>query len=404
MHEAKNINLSLHFLQRVIVSLNEKQGHIPYRDSMMTMCLRDSLGGNCKTRMIANISGEFIDVSESISTCRFAERVSKVSNNAIKNEIEDPSLIIQKQKSEINELRSELAMLKGKDQKEYLDKEDIINCKQLVEAFLRDDTGQTKINLKDMLMISECFEIIKTFYKDLEKKLMNYNNSEHKEIVISDNNVNLDKMNELELTNKRLSAEVDRLKELLKRRDEEMKVLLSALERKNQRSDMGSVFDPNKSLLSRINEEEAVKLMGIKNDVLGKVVNFDSVSQSGTGSVIGSSTHSGTDFLKNTNISTTSINKPQQTVPTDLLRDINIANSYLISPVSPQRDEKETYNLFKANYLKSKIIEQNKVNGKALYKKGQELGEEYKKFMVIRDAIKSEVDFIIIIINIDRDH
>jgi len=54
--EAKHINLSLHYLQMVIVKLQEKaQGkdvpHIPYRNSMMTSVLRDSLGGNCKTRM-----------------------------------------------------------------------------------------------------------------------------------------------------------------------------------------------------------------------------------------------------------------------------------------------------------------------------------------------------------------
>lgn len=54
--EAKHINLSLHYLQMVIVKLQERaQGkdvpHIPYRNSMMTSVLRDSLGGNCKTRM-----------------------------------------------------------------------------------------------------------------------------------------------------------------------------------------------------------------------------------------------------------------------------------------------------------------------------------------------------------------
>ena len=57
LREAKHINLSLHFLEQVIVSLHEKsQGrrtHVPYRNSMMTALLRDSLGGNCKTCMIA---------------------------------------------------------------------------------------------------------------------------------------------------------------------------------------------------------------------------------------------------------------------------------------------------------------------------------------------------------------
>jgi kinesin family protein 6/9 len=54
--EAKNINLSLHHLVRVIDALAKGDEHIPYRDSTMTMFLRDSLGGNCKTAMIANIN------------------------------------------------------------------------------------------------------------------------------------------------------------------------------------------------------------------------------------------------------------------------------------------------------------------------------------------------------------
>jgi kinesin family protein 6/9 len=80
MEEGLYINLSLFFLESVIVSINRKEGHIPYRNSMMTMILRDSIGGNCKTRMIANISPDFDDLYETISTCRFAQRVSLIRN------------------------------------------------------------------------------------------------------------------------------------------------------------------------------------------------------------------------------------------------------------------------------------------------------------------------------------
>lgn len=52
LNEAKHINSSLHYLEMVIVALQEKssrgRNHIPYRNSMMTSVLRDSLGGNCK--------------------------------------------------------------------------------------------------------------------------------------------------------------------------------------------------------------------------------------------------------------------------------------------------------------------------------------------------------------------
>ena len=60
LNEALCINASLHFLEMVIVALQERDGrkgrsHIPYRNSMMTSVLRDSLGGNCKTVMVATV-------------------------------------------------------------------------------------------------------------------------------------------------------------------------------------------------------------------------------------------------------------------------------------------------------------------------------------------------------------
>jgi len=68
--------------------------HIPYRNSMMTMVLRDSLGGNCKTKMIATVSALQEDIYESLGTCRFAKRVSKIQNLVSRNEQVDPGIII----------------------------------------------------------------------------------------------------------------------------------------------------------------------------------------------------------------------------------------------------------------------------------------------------------------------
>lgn len=113
LKEARFINLSLHYLEHVIVSLNEKKAHVPYRNSLMTMVLRDSLGGNCKTRMVATISAEEPDLEESISTCRFAQRVALIKNTVQRNEAVDPSIIIERLKKENAELKAEIAMLKG---------------------------------------------------------------------------------------------------------------------------------------------------------------------------------------------------------------------------------------------------------------------------------------------------
>jgi kinesin family member 11 len=55
-NEMVNINLSLGTLGKVIHALSTKQSHIPYRDSKLTRLLQDSLGGNTRTYLIANIS------------------------------------------------------------------------------------------------------------------------------------------------------------------------------------------------------------------------------------------------------------------------------------------------------------------------------------------------------------
>ncbi|TSM77407.1 Kinesin-like protein KIF6 [Bagarius yarrelli] len=124
--EAKYINLSLHYLEQVITALSEKnRSHIPYRNSMMTSVLRDSLGGNCMTTMIAMVSVEKRNVGESISTCRFAQRVAMIKNEALLNEELDPSLIIIRLKKEIQCLKEELALLTGEQKGNELTQEEI---------------------------------------------------------------------------------------------------------------------------------------------------------------------------------------------------------------------------------------------------------------------------------------
>ncbi|ETP28753.1 hypothetical protein, variant 4 [Phytophthora nicotianae P10297] len=83
--EGKHINLSLHHLEQVILSLRTKKNavsrtyHVPYRNSMLTSVLRGSLGGNCKSVFIATLNPENDFLDESISTCRFMQRCSEVA-------------------------------------------------------------------------------------------------------------------------------------------------------------------------------------------------------------------------------------------------------------------------------------------------------------------------------------
>ena len=104
-------------LQLVIINLNKKSKgqdvHVPFRNSMMTQILRDSLGGNCNTKMIATISALKEDIHESLGTMRFARSVSLVQNDMKKNERVEPGVIIAKLKKEVSELKAELALAKG---------------------------------------------------------------------------------------------------------------------------------------------------------------------------------------------------------------------------------------------------------------------------------------------------
>eukprot|EP00347_Sterkiella_histriomuscorum_P023771 403333442 len=102
--EAKYINRSLSYLEQVIIALHEKakgtRVHVPYRNSMMTSILRDSLGGNCKTVMIANMSPDIENEEESISTARFAQRCAKLVNELRVNEVLDLNTMVQRLETE----------------------------------------------------------------------------------------------------------------------------------------------------------------------------------------------------------------------------------------------------------------------------------------------------------------
>ena len=164
LQEAKYINLSLHYLEQVIVSLSEKRSHIPYRNSMMTGVLRDSLGGNCKTAMIATVSSELRNMDESISTCRFAQRVAMVKNEATINEQLDPQLMIKRLKQENRELREEIAMLKGeavdRGDSELSDDEKA-RLMELVRGYISDPSEEAALAVSEYGKIKATFKIFK---------------------------------------------------------------------------------------------------------------------------------------------------------------------------------------------------------------------------------------------------
>lgn len=111
--EAVNINQSLSTLGNVISALVDgKSTHVPYRDSKLTRLLQNSLGGNAKTVMVANIGPADYNYEETISTLRYANHAKSIKNKPKINE--DPKdTMIREYQSEITRLKDELAKKLG---------------------------------------------------------------------------------------------------------------------------------------------------------------------------------------------------------------------------------------------------------------------------------------------------
>ncbi|KAG5470038.1 hypothetical protein LSCM4_02729 [Leishmania orientalis] len=105
--EGCNINLSLSALATVIDTIVKGAKHIPYRGSPLTMLLKDSLGGTAKTVMFANVGPSDKNLSETISTLRFALRAKQIENKPIKN-MDPKDARIQDLMEQIEELKKRL--------------------------------------------------------------------------------------------------------------------------------------------------------------------------------------------------------------------------------------------------------------------------------------------------------
>ncbi|MCJ1246234.1 kinesin-like protein Klp8 [Trapelia coarctata] len=115
LKEGAEINRSLSTLGRVIAALadlsmgkKKNASMVPYRDSVLTWLLKDSLGGNSLTAMIAAISPADINFEETLSTLRYADSAKRIKNHAVVNE--DPNArMIRELKEELAQLRSKLS-------------------------------------------------------------------------------------------------------------------------------------------------------------------------------------------------------------------------------------------------------------------------------------------------------
>ncbi|CAH0749885.1 unnamed protein product [Diatraea saccharalis] len=114
--EGANINKSLLSLGNCINKLADGSSYIPYRDSKLTRLLKDSLGGNCKTVMIANVSPAHISYEDTYNTLKYAARANKIQLSIKKNIVDGDMRLSQyvkineELKKKVKELEAKLTL------------------------------------------------------------------------------------------------------------------------------------------------------------------------------------------------------------------------------------------------------------------------------------------------------
>ncbi|KAG8379354.1 hypothetical protein BUALT_Bualt07G0079600 [Buddleja alternifolia] len=132
LKEAQHINKSLSALGDVIFALAQKSAHVPYRNSKLTQVLQNSLGGQAKTLMYVQLNPDCSSYSESVSTLKFAERVSGVELGAAKS---------SKEGRDVRELMEQVSYLKDTIAKKDEEMEDY---KRGTNSFRYDSTLHAK--------------------------------------------------------------------------------------------------------------------------------------------------------------------------------------------------------------------------------------------------------------------
>eukprot|EP01137_Pigoraptor_chileana_P026532 Opistho-2@7958 len=172
LREAMYINKSLSFLEQVIIALaDRRRDHVPYRQSKLTHVLKDALGGNCDTIMIANIWGESTQLEETISTLRFSQRMMCVANAPVVNVQYDPAMLVRKYEREIKDLKQELAMhdtLASRSHVSYEPYSDMqrYELQKIIKKYLAGEVDD--IEVVNLRQIKELFAQFRTVVRNME--------------------------------------------------------------------------------------------------------------------------------------------------------------------------------------------------------------------------------------------
>ena len=218
------------------------RSHIPYRNSMMTSVLRDSLGGNCKTIMIATINPEASHTEESLTTCKFAQRVSLIKNKALINEEMDPSIVIRRLKNELLTLREEIAYLKGESgEGDILTPQQVDELQVQCREYCYDMNPESTLNIGTLTLtkIKDAFAIMKNLVLEALNKSSSSSSNGNGGNNAGGNSSRGMNVGDISEDVKLMNKQVSDLKALLLQRDNEIAILVNMVKKGKTVEDVG---------------------------------------------------------------------------------------------------------------------------------------------------------------------
>ena len=241
--EGANINRSLLTLGNCITALSDctdrgtKQLHVPYRDSKLTRILKDSLGGNSKTVMIANISPAVISFDDTYNTLKYANRAKNIKTHITKNTYNTQHHIANYENI-INSLKQEIADLKqNKIYKSPIVKEDQNNLN--TSDYFKKYLIEIKSHFEQEIKCKKESTQAKSEYFDIQKNT----ETERKNETIS--NENFDK-EELE---KKIESLEEKFDNLRAKRENLLRTFTDKNPKIEQKDNLNSIFEAHDSKL-----------------------------------------------------------------------------------------------------------------------------------------------------------
>ena len=178
--ESMYINKSLTYLEQCVVALTTKgRTHIPYRQTKLTNVLKDSLGGNSNTLMVACVYGEATHMEETLSTLRLAQRMMKVENKSEEIITIDPLRRIKQLEMTVKSLKQELMMHDALAERSGVTYDDYTpEQRHEVATTVREyldappETEEGVIQIQSIRHVVEIFRSFKLIVKNVESQTM----------------------------------------------------------------------------------------------------------------------------------------------------------------------------------------------------------------------------------------